>query len=121
MQMRHGGGGATHLVEAVVTGAASSRQEPPHAAAGEHQVRGGLGGLGVGERAGQEVMHHALLDAYLLYGALEHGEQKRDEPQQHQLCSKSIGRRQARIIPSLTGVHSRVTHTSMNMSMMMMM
>jgi len=79
----------THLVEAVVTGGASSRQEPPRAA-GEHEVRGGLGGVGGGERAGQEVVHHALPDAYLLRGALEHVEQQGDEPQQHQLCVRFV-------------------------------
>lgn len=69
-----------HLAEAVVTGdAAASCQEPPRA----DEVRAGLGG---GARAGQEVVHQALPHAYLLRGALEHGEQQGDEAQQHQLC-----------------------------------
>lgn len=46
-------------------------------------MRAGLGG---GARAGQEVVHQALPHAYLLRGALEHGEQQGDEAQQHQLC-----------------------------------
>lgn len=67
------------LAEAVVTGdAAASCQEPPRA----DEVRAGLGG---GARAGQEVVHQALPHAYLLRGALEHGEQQGDEAQQHQL------------------------------------
>jgi hypothetical protein len=31
------------------------------------------------------VLHEALVDADLLYQVLEHDEQQRDEPQQHQL------------------------------------
>jgi len=88
-QIRYGSATHTHLIEAVVTGGASSRQEPPRAA-GEHEVRGDLGGVGGGERAGQEVVHDALPDAYLLRGALEHGEQQGDEPQQHQLCVRFV-------------------------------
>jgi hypothetical protein len=36
------------------------------------------------------VVHDALPDAYLLRGALEHGEQQGDEPQQHQLCVRFV-------------------------------
>jgi hypothetical protein len=83
----------THLLDAVVTGSASSGQEPPRAAQHAGEDGGGAvvrGGLGVGAqrpRAGQHVVHGALPDAYPLRGALEHVEQQGYEPQQHQLCT----------------------------------
>lgn len=78
------------LVQAVVTVLAATCEEPPGAAqdTGEHGgavVRGGLGELRRRQRAGQEVVHDAPPDAYLLHGALDHVEHQGYEPQQHQL------------------------------------
>ena len=50
-------------------------------------MRGFPGGARRRARARQQVAHDALLDAYLLRGALEDVEHQGDEPQQHQLCT----------------------------------
>jgi uncharacterized membrane protein YccC len=64
-------------------------EQPPRAGTGDDGSR--CGGDAVMRRrlpvapARQPVAHEALGDAYPLYRLLEHDEQQRDEPQQHQL------------------------------------
>lgn len=93
---------AEYLVEAVVTVLAATCEEPPGAAQHVAGERGGavvLDGLGVlrgrrrRQRAGQEVVHDALIDANLLHASLDDVEQQGYEPQQHQLCTTATTQR----------------------------